>query len=36
MEHLTLHRSAAVVGGGPAGLMAAETMARSGLPVTVY
>jgi uncharacterized flavoprotein (TIGR03862 family) len=28
--------SAAVIGGGPAGLMAAETLARSGVAVTVY
>jgi len=27
---------AAVVGGGPAGLMAAETLARGGVPVTLY
>jgi len=29
-------RSAAVIGGGPAGLMAAEVLARAGLAVTVY
>ena len=29
-------RSAAVIGGGPAGLMAAETLARSGVEVDVY
>jgi uncharacterized flavoprotein (TIGR03862 family) len=29
-------RSAAVVGGGPAGLMAAEVLARAGIAVTVY
>jgi uncharacterized flavoprotein (TIGR03862 family) len=29
-------RSAAVIGGGPAGLMAAETLARAGVAVTVY
>lgn len=29
-------KSAAVIGGGPAGLMAAETLARAGVAVTVY
>ncbi|MGL4441414.1 MAG: TIGR03862 family flavoprotein, partial [Bosea sp. (in: a-proteobacteria)] len=29
-------RSAAIIGGGPAGLMAAETLARAGIAVTVY
>ena len=29
-------RTATVVGGGPAGLMAAEVLARGGLTVTVY
>jgi predicted flavoprotein YhiN len=29
-------RSAAVVGGGPAGLMAAERLAAAGVAVTVY
>jgi uncharacterized flavoprotein (TIGR03862 family) len=29
-------RSAAVIGGGPAGLMAAEVLARAGVAVTVY
>jgi uncharacterized flavoprotein (TIGR03862 family) len=29
-------QTAAVIGGGPAGLMAAETLARAGVPVTVY
>jgi uncharacterized flavoprotein (TIGR03862 family) len=29
-------RTAAVIGGGPAGLMAAEVLARAGVPVTVY
>jgi uncharacterized flavoprotein (TIGR03862 family) len=29
-------RSAAIIGGGPAGLMAAETLARAGVEVTVY
>jgi uncharacterized flavoprotein (TIGR03862 family) len=31
-----LTRSAAVIGGGPAGLMAAEILAQAGLAVTVY
>ncbi|MCU0885957.1 MAG: TIGR03862 family flavoprotein [Beijerinckiaceae bacterium] len=34
-EHPTL-RHAAVIGGGPAGLMAAEELARAGLSVTVH
>ncbi len=29
-------KSAAVIGGGPAGLMAAEVLARAGVAVTVY
>ncbi len=29
-------RSAAVIGGGPAGLMAAETLARTGVTATIY
>lgn len=35
MQHLN-DKSAAVVGGGPAGLMAAETLAESGARVTLY
>ncbi len=31
-----LKRTIAVIGGGPAGLMAAETLARAGVAVTVY
>lgn len=31
-----MNRSAAVIGGGPAGLLAAETLARAGVAVTVY
>jgi len=34
LEHLT--QTAAVVGGGPAGLMAAEVLATAGVAVTVY
>ena len=33
---VTLRPKAAVVGGGPAGLMAAEILARGGAAVTVY
>ena len=33
---LTLPQSCAVIGGGPAGLMAAETLAEAGCRVTVY
>jgi uncharacterized flavoprotein (TIGR03862 family) len=29
-------QTAAVIGGGPAGLMAAETLARAGVPVSIY
>jgi uncharacterized flavoprotein (TIGR03862 family) len=29
-------RGAAIIGGGPAGLMAAETLARAGIAVTIY
>ncbi len=36
MTHLTPGRSAAIIGAGPAGLMAAETLATAGLSVTVY
>ncbi|HEY0185673.1 MAG TPA: TIGR03862 family flavoprotein [Rhodopila sp.] len=32
----SMARSAAVIGGGPAGLMAAEVLARAGVAVTVY
>jgi uncharacterized flavoprotein (TIGR03862 family) len=32
----SLSRDAAVIGGGPAGLMAAEVLAGAGVPVTVY
>ena len=32
----TAQKTAAIVGGGPAGLMAAEVLARAGLAVTVY
>lgn len=31
-----MSQSAAIIGGGPAGLMAAETLARAGVAVTVY
>lgn len=33
---MTTKHTAAVIGGGPAGLMAAETLARGGVTVTVY
>ena len=33
---MTSQHTVAVIGGGPAGLMAAETLARSGVAVTVY
>lgn len=36
MPHLTLPPEVAVIGGGPAGLMAAERLARGGAAVTVY
>ena len=35
-DHSGQPRDIAVVGGGPAGLIAAETLAGAGLPVTVY
>jgi uncharacterized flavoprotein (TIGR03862 family) len=34
--HLSADRTIAVIGGGPAGLMAAELLARAGASVTVY
>ena len=34
--HLSPNRSIAVIGGGPAGLIAAELLARAGARVTVY
>ncbi len=33
---MTTSRTAAVIGGGPAGLMAAEALSAAGVPVTVY
>jgi len=35
-EHITNHVRVAVIGGGPAGLMAAEALAQSGVRVDVY
>ena len=36
IEHVSEGRTAAVIGGGPAGLIAAEVLARAGVAVTVY
>lgn len=36
IEHVPEGKTAAVVGGGPAGLIAAEVLARAGVAVTVY
>jgi uncharacterized flavoprotein (TIGR03862 family) len=34
--HVTAGKTAAIIGGGPAGLIAAETLARAGVAVTIY
>ena len=34
--HVPTGKTAAIIGGGPAGLIAAETLARAGVTVTIY